>query len=86
MWNGTADALNARPPAISAIAAITRGSSVNDVPWRAVPMVSSDVLPVAPNSSARPYSRMLAPTAPVIRYFRPLSSERSRQTSRAHST
>ena len=49
-------------------------------------MVSSDVLPVAPNSSARPYSRMLAPTAPVIRYFRPLSSERSRQISRAHST
>jgi hypothetical protein len=39
---------------MSAIAAITSGSSVNEVPCSASPMTSSDVLPVAPKSSARP--------------------------------
>ncbi len=54
MWNGAAEALKARPAAISAIAAITSGSSVNEVPRSCSPIADSWVEPVAPNSSARP--------------------------------
>ena len=46
----------------------------------------SSVEPVAPYSSASPYSSVADPTEPMIRYFRPDSSECSRRMCVAHST
>ena len=54
MWNGAADALKARPAAISAIAATTRGSSPKDAPARASPISLRLVVPVAPNRNVSP--------------------------------
>ena len=54
MWKGAAEALNASPAAISAMAATTSGSSVKAVPRRASPICESWVEPVAPKSRVSP--------------------------------
>jgi len=48
MWNGAAEALKASPAAISAIAATTSGSPVNEDPASSAPMALRLVVPVAP--------------------------------------
>ena len=54
MWKGAAEALKARPAAISAIAATTSGSSVKDDGRSVSPIAERLVDPVAPNSSVSP--------------------------------
>ena len=49
-------------------------------------IAAKSVDPVAPYSSANPYSSVAEPTDPMIRYFRPASSDRSRRISVAHRT
>src|SRR5881394_1888009 len=54
VWNGTADTLNAKPATTNTMASVTIG-----IDWpveMVLPMSTSKVLPVTPNSSDIPYS------------------------------
>ena len=80
--SGAALTLNARPP--STIAAPV-SSSTPRLPSK--PPIAAKVSdPVAPYTSALPYSSTALDMPPTIRYLRPASSDATRSASRAHST
>jgi hypothetical protein len=83
MWNGAALALKPRPTMIRAMP--VSSSTPCGVPV-ARAMRSNSSWPVAPYTSAEPYSRNAAPTDPMIRYLSAPSTDGSDSVSIATST
>jgi hypothetical protein len=86
-WNGATEALKARPVAHRAMPVSSSGSDglTASVP-RALEISPNSSAPVAPYTSARPYSSVAEPTDPTTRYLSPASSDVRRCRWVAHST
>src|SRR5512142_162402 len=85
IWNGTAATLNPSPTMMSAAPTVSNNTLV-------LPAVAADtillsaVVPVAPNTSAMPYTTKPVENAPSRKYFSPASSELACPRANAEST
>ena len=86
MWNGTAATLKASPTKSRTMPAISVPSLTSTRVARKAWMPSSDVVPVAPYTSATPYKKIAEENAPSTKYLMPASSERARVRSYAART
>src|SRR6476661_7696915 len=86
VWNGTAATLKPSPTSSSANPAtkVPVSNSVFCERKREIPV--SDVVPVAPYTSAMPYRKIADENAPSTKYLMPASCELNRRRSKAEST
>src|ERR687898_395991 len=86
MWNGTAATLNPRPTRSSPRPMSSTPSSSSVLAARKREMPVSEVVPVAPYTSATPYRNTADEKAPSTKYLIPASWDARRRRSNAAST